>query len=351
MREVAAYDGKQAKVIFEASVEKQELVTGSPGAPDEAMSMTVQGEHRAVSVRVLRSYRGSATGTVRVLTGNGGGDCGFDFETGARYLVYAQEISRGTFFTSICSGTAPLDQAGPALRLLRGEAPTPDDLLSPKDYYVKTENLRFGSACGRITRDDGTPFGEIDVEMAQVRDEPFPPKTASDSNLSKPDGTFCIDIISPGKYVLTAEKLDFDHDLRWMGYYPGVSRRSEAAVIEISAGTKLKDMNFSVRKQPVYTVSFKVVAADGSALPLNDLGIMIESPDRDGIGYHLMQGREEGGIYTAGYVPPGKYRVKTIPWGMLSEAELTRLAKWRMAEQEVEISSETQIILKLERAK
>src|SRR4029077_7046055 len=117
MRDAAAFysEGKNtSKVIFEGSVEKQDLVTGSIEAPDTAMSMTTVGEHRAVAVRVLRTYRGVASGTVTVMTGLSGGDCGFDFETGKQYLIYASEVGPRMFFTSICTGTESLEEAGPA---------------------------------------------------------------------------------------------------------------------------------------------------------------------------------------------------------------------------------------------
>ncbi|MBZ5505292.1 MAG: hypothetical protein LAO78_07380 [Acidobacteriia bacterium] len=354
MRDAAAFysEGKNAsKVIFEGLVEKQELVTGSIGAPSTAMSMTTAGEHRAAFVRVLRSYRGQASGTVMVMTGLSGGDCGFDFETGKQYLIYASEVGPGMFFTSICTGTSSMEEAGPALRLLRGDAPTADDLLAPQSYYAKVQPQFTATACGKVTWDDGTPAGKISVDMTQVRDEPFPPKTASDPDLSKPDGTFCISGISPGRYVLTADTVDFDHGLRWMGYYPGVTQRADAKIFEIATGVTLRDLNFSVHKQRVYTVSFRIVATDGSRLPLDDLGVMIDSHDRDALAYHLAQHLGDDGKYTVGYVPPGKYVIRTIPWGMPSKQAQTKIAKWRMANQEVEITSNAEIVLKLEPAK
>ena len=215
MREtVAAYSAGATQVIFEGSVEKQELQPGSPGAPAHALSMTGFGSHRAVTFNVLRAYRGLVVPSVTVLTGLGGGDCGFDFETGKKYLVYASKVNTEILFTSICSGTSSLEEAGPALRFLRGEPPTPDDLLDPRSYYEKFGAQQYGTACGRVTRLDGSPLGGASVDMTQVRDEPFPPKSASDPDMSKPDGSFCISGISPGKYVLTAETMDFDHDLR-----------------------------------------------------------------------------------------------------------------------------------------
>ena len=348
MREtVAAYSAGATQVIFEGSVEKQELKSGSPGPPQGALSMSTFGSHRIVTFNVLHTYRGLAASSATVLTGLGGGDCGFDFETGRKYLVYANRVNTEILFTSICSGTSSLEETGPALRYLRGEPPTPDDLLDPQSYYEKFGSQQYGTACGRVTKVDGSPLGKASVDMTQVRDEPFPPKSASDPDMSKPDGSFCIPSISPGKYVLTAETTDFDHDFRWMGYYAGVWKHADATIIEVKAGAKLRNLDFTVRKEPLYTVTFRIQSSDGSPVPLDNLRVRIDSPDRDELAYHLDQ-HEEDGEYTMGYVPPGHYVVRTfIQMNDPEQKVPVELTKWRMANQEVEIKSDANIVLKL----
>lgn len=53
-----------------------------------------------------------------VYTGSGAGDCGYPFEVGVSYLVYATPRKDG-FETGICSETAPAVRVGGALRELR----------------------------------------------------------------------------------------------------------------------------------------------------------------------------------------------------------------------------------------
>jgi hypothetical protein len=112
-------------------------------------------------------------GTVSVSTGSGKGDCGFGFETVSQYLVYADKDDNENLVTSICSGTSLLAHADPALRALRGEQPTPDDLLDGETYYKKFGPLWTGTVCGLVTKADGASFGQAWVDMTQVRDEPF----------------------------------------------------------------------------------------------------------------------------------------------------------------------------------
>lgn len=350
MREIAASHSEgpnSNKIVFEGLVQKQDVEPGPIGSPVDALSMTMRAAHRVVSIRVLRAYRGQVSGTVVILTGMGLGDCGFDFETGRQYLVYADRIDAVDLFTSICSGTSPVEEAGPALRFLRGERPTADDLLDPQAYQDKVEDQWYGTACGRVTEADGTPFNEGSVDMTQIRDEPLPPMVASDPDLSKPDGSFCIPTIRPGKYLLTAEKFDYDSHIRWMGYYPGVGTHSAAVPIEIQAGENLSDLHFSVAKEPLYTVRFRIVA-DGSPLPLENLGVAIDGTDRDELAYHLMQNENKDGIFFAGYVPPGRYVVQTYVQPDFNTGKVPpELSKWRMAKQEVDISSGSEILLKL----
>jgi len=349
MREVAASNSQgpnAGKIIFEGFVEKQELKSGPIGAPASAMSMTMAGAHRAVSFRVLRSYRGLKSEKVIVLTGMGLGDCGFDFETEKRYLVYADRIDADNLFTSICTGTSSLEEAGPALRFLRGEQPTPDDSLDAQTYYEKFHPRWTATACGRVSKPNGTPLDQASVEMTQVRDEPFPPKRESDPNLSKTDGSFCIPNISPGKYVLTAERGVYDANFRWMGYYPGVRKNSEAVPIEIGAGDNLSNLKFVVIGEPLYTVKFRIVTPNGSPLPIHSLGVSVDSPDRDALSYHLAQNGNENGIFYAGYVPACYCTVQTYIQPDPETGKIPpELSKWRMAKQDVTIPSDTEIIV------
>jgi hypothetical protein len=351
MRDVAALRSESTngtRVIFEGAVEKQEVVVGTIHAPSNAMSMTPLGAHRIVTIRVFRSYSGGGEGHVTVLTGFGVGDCGFDFETGKEYLVYAAGIGGGVLVTSICSGTGPLEEAGPALRLLRGDPPSADDLLDPETYYKRFSAQRVGRLCGRVTKPDGTPLRGASVDVSQLRDEPLPPKVASDPNLSKPDGTFCVTYISPGKYLLTAQVHDFDGGFRWIGYYPGVTKHSEAEPIEITAGGNLSDVRFTVQKQPVYTVRFRVVTEDGSPPPWRNLGVAMDSPDRDALAYHERDGVNEDGSLTLGLIPPGHYLVSSLIEPDFETGQIpVEASKWQMAKREVDIRGQAEIVLTL----
>lgn len=74
--------------------------------------------HRLARFRVDRVWRGALGDTAEVRTGAGGGDCGYAFRKGTKYLVYAYERG-GSLTTGICSRTRPLSRAGEDLEYLK----------------------------------------------------------------------------------------------------------------------------------------------------------------------------------------------------------------------------------------
>jgi hypothetical protein len=71
-----------------------------------------------VRLRVERVWKGSPREDVRIFTGRGGGDCGYRFEVGRSYLVYAYKWREGELGTNICQRTAKLSEASGDLRVL-----------------------------------------------------------------------------------------------------------------------------------------------------------------------------------------------------------------------------------------
>ena len=73
---------------------------------------------RLVRFRVEQSWREEVPREVQVRTGSGGGDCGYTFIKGVRYLVFARRNGE-QLNTSICSPTKPISDAGEDLEYLK----------------------------------------------------------------------------------------------------------------------------------------------------------------------------------------------------------------------------------------
>lgn len=71
-------------------------------------------------VRVIESFRGAQKlgDIVNLLTGQGGGDCGYRFKVGDKYLIDAA-AGKGVLFTGRCTLTARIEDSEPEIRDLR----------------------------------------------------------------------------------------------------------------------------------------------------------------------------------------------------------------------------------------
>lgn len=74
---------------------------------------------RRAQFEVERAYKGIKAKTVELETGGGGGDCGYGFQEGKRYLVYAHGDKRTTTLeTNICTRTREVNMAADDLDYL-----------------------------------------------------------------------------------------------------------------------------------------------------------------------------------------------------------------------------------------
>jgi len=93
---------------------------------------------KSVTIDVTETWKGVTDSRVVVTTGGGGGDCGFDFREGERYLVYASRSSMygdaSDLVTTMCDRTALWTAAGNDLNFLgKGGAPATKGGLEEED--------------------------------------------------------------------------------------------------------------------------------------------------------------------------------------------------------------------------
>ena len=83
-------------------------------------------------LRVEQSWKGVSVDEITIFTSNS--SCGYLFEKGERYLVYAHKSSDGEYYTGACSGTTNVGSAGESLAFLQGKATLPLT-PAPKNYW------------------------------------------------------------------------------------------------------------------------------------------------------------------------------------------------------------------------
>ena len=98
-------------------------IKDTPAKPASSSDSKFSSMFRKKTVRfaVNESFRGIEERSVELETGMGGGDCGFAFESGQSYLIYAYRIREtGKLATGICTRTQLLSKASEDLEYFRG---------------------------------------------------------------------------------------------------------------------------------------------------------------------------------------------------------------------------------------
>ncbi len=96
---------------------------------------------KAALFEVSHIWKGGSESQIIIHTGSGGGDCGFHFEEGKEYLVYAHPSTmygdNELLVTIICDRTNVLDQAQEDLAILgEGKVPTEHVNLAGELYRI-----------------------------------------------------------------------------------------------------------------------------------------------------------------------------------------------------------------------
>jgi 5-hydroxyisourate hydrolase-like protein (transthyretin family) len=144
---------------------------------------------RLVRLAVEQPLRGVEAAEVEVATGWGGGDCGYEFHRGMRYVVYADRDEKdGRLFTSMCTRTRLLAEADEDLAFVRGlGAAEPTGAVfgevHRRNYFWKEGDLTYKPVAG----------AEVTIEGAD----------ASRDLKTDADGLFRAEGLAPGKYRVT----------------------------------------------------------------------------------------------------------------------------------------------------
>ena len=126
---------------------------------------------RRVHLQVLESFRGPSS-IVTVVTGSGGGDCGYAFQPGETYLIYAHgNKATGVYSTGICSRTRLIGQAAEDLEYLRTTARTPSNLGLLRGVVSRTDPVYEGRSESRGVPDIRVRVAGRDASRETLTDE------------------------------------------------------------------------------------------------------------------------------------------------------------------------------------
>ncbi len=114
----------------DALADSDAVFSGEVVAVEQGTATATSPGYDTATLRVSEAWKGSGRGTWEVRTPSQGMACGYHFEEGREYLVYAYTGKQG-LEVDLCNGTQPLTEAEADLEVLgAGERPTGGEVLS-----------------------------------------------------------------------------------------------------------------------------------------------------------------------------------------------------------------------------
>jgi hypothetical protein len=264
-----------AHAIFDATVVAIEPVSHPEGVRDRPFLSDL-----LVTLDVHRGWKGVQPGPLRVTTASNDAACGYSFERGRRYLVFASTGSNGGLVVSLCSATLPFDGSGPVA-----------------DFLASLEAPEQG---GRI-------FGTVRT-FSRSFTAPAPGETPTDTEVTLigPAGRRTA-ASSGGRYEFTA--LDAGSYRVELKVPEGHGRSPISTEVEIVNRRACAEANFSLT--PAGQISGRLVGADGRSL--SGVRVEVTSPDarpHPDYGLHTESSMtDKDGHFDLRALPAGRYIV------------------------------------------
>ena len=176
----------QTDAVFSATVISKSVITVDTGIESFPKEQQI-----AVKLLVEDTFRGSLGGNdVEMLTGMGGGDCGYNFEKGKKYLVYASEY-RGRLRAGICSRTRLLSEATEDLSYFRNLPPENSGSNIRVKVFKSLPPLRDNA------NSEVTPMERVKI-TAEGNDQKY-------EGVTNPAGEFEFKNLPAGKYKVSSD--------------------------------------------------------------------------------------------------------------------------------------------------
>src|SRR5262245_35771043 len=241
-------------------------------------------DQRLVRFEVAQIFRGEQMAKAEIVTGWGGGDCGYSFKDGETYLVYAGRNKQDQrLYTSICTRTRPISQAA-------------EDL----DYIRNLPNMDAG----------GVIFGKINKHNYKAKEGEAFSMPVSSANLiiegessriearTDEQGGYRITGLAPGAYTV---KFKVPNGMTSNGVSGGAMVEKKAEVVE--RGCQQVDFDFVSDTR----VSGRVIDAIGQAMTGLSLQMRGAPSDIRNINTFLSAKTNAEGRFEFETVPPGDY--------------------------------------------
>ncbi len=228
---------------------------------------------RSFRFSVEQSYLGVDGTEVEILTGGGGGDCGYRFQIGERYLIYAHNY-KNRLTTSICTRT--------------------------KSFASASEDLAFLGNLSSAAR-GATIYGQVVYPRAQKGDSPFPSDivlSIEGANVQRevhPDaqGRYRVSGLPPGRYKLSLKLPDTLTTQRPEQEFTVADRGCATVTYYVTDNGRLSGRVLDVQGRPIQRILISLI--DPASAPRKN--------------YVTLERTDEEGRFNLSSVPPGRYLI------------------------------------------
>ena len=184
-----------------------------------------------------------------------------------------------------------------------GEPAVVVDLGAGEDFTgADFEAQPGGVITGHITDARGDPVQEAQVRLYRVADFGGRHRLVEQIFESDDRGQYRAFGLEPGQYLLEVAmpQSDWLPDRRSPVYYPGTSNMARATEIEVRAGAEITGIDITLRPEPVFQVSGRIVGVQTGPLP--HVALRLASTDQLSFAYARPDGtfafpRMPGGTY------------------------------------------------------
>jgi hypothetical protein len=229
---------------------------------------------------VDQTYRGVNGSQVAIMTGQGGGDCGFGFKIGEQYLVYAYRDHRKKemLSTSICTRTRPIRGADEDLEYIRGLSKA-----SPGGWVL-----------GEISKASRTQEGRLQLLPLKGVEVTIEGQGKTVTVATDSDGKYRASSLPEGGYKVRVSPPE------------GLSGRSNESEVKVAdRGCARVSFLLWINGR----VSGRVLDSEGK--PLSNSYVQLFSADKEKrySGFSDGISTDDEGRYEIGQIPPGHYKL------------------------------------------
>lgn len=204
---------------------------------------------KLVRFEIERSFRNATAGGVEIITAASGPACGYGFQVGKRYLVYAWKTKGGRLGTGLCSRTRPLENAA-------------DDLQYLTSIPVTATGARVYGRVNQVEWDPGpevrVDYGPVEGLRVYVTGSGFAREVQTDD-----DGRYEIAGVPKGSYRLgIVVPPEFDSRYLEHGFEVKDARGCVQADFDVHWEARISGVVVDGDGRPVQGVTVEAVAAE-----------------------------------------------------------------------------------------